>query len=91
MVIPPPNVTGRLHIGHALRPDARGHPGALEADEGYRVLWVPGTDHAGIATQMVVERQLTQQGVERRTLGREAFIERVWAWKREAGTRSSRS
>ncbi len=84
MVIPPPNVTGRLHIGHALGRTLEDVLARWKRMQGYRVLWVPGTDHAGIATQMVIERQLAAEGTDRKALGREAFIERVWAWKREA-------
>jgi valyl-tRNA synthetase len=85
MVIPPPNVTGRLHVGHALGRTLEDVLARWRRMQGYRVLWVPGTDHAGIATQMVVERELTKQRIDRREIGREKFIERVWAWKREAG------
>ncbi|HSS44277.1 MAG TPA: valine--tRNA ligase, partial [Thermoanaerobaculia bacterium] len=84
MVIPPPNVTGRLHIGHAYGRTIEDILARWKRMQGLRVLWVPGTDHAGIATQMVIERQLAKQGIDRRTLGREKFVERVWAWKREA-------
>ena len=84
MVIPPPNVTGKLHIGHAYGRTIEDILARWKRMSGYRVLWVPGTDHAGIATQMVIERQLAKQGIDRRTLGREKFIERVWAWKRES-------
>jgi valyl-tRNA synthetase len=84
MVIPPPNVTGKLHIGHAYGRTIEDILARWMRMRGYRVLWVPGTDHAGIATQMVIERQLARQGIDRRELGREKFIERVWAWKREA-------
>jgi len=83
MVIPPPNVTGRLHIGHAFGRTLEDILARWKRMRGHRVLWVPGTDHAGIATQMVIERELAKQGVDRRELGREKFIERVWAWKRE--------
>ena len=85
MVIPPPNVTGRLHIGHAYGRTIEDILARWKRMSGYRVLWVPGTDHAGIATQMVVERQLAREGVHRQDLGREKFIERVWAWRRESG------
>ncbi len=85
MVIPPPNVTGRLHVGHALGRTLEDVLARWRRMQGHRVLWVPGTDHAGIATQMVVERELARQGIDRRQLGREAFLERVWAWKSEAG------
>ncbi|HTO89215.1 MAG TPA: valine--tRNA ligase [Thermoanaerobaculia bacterium] len=84
MVIPPPNVTGRLHIGHALGRTLEDVLARWNRMRGHRVLWVPGTDHAGIATQMVIERQLASEGIDRRTLGREGFVARVWAWKREA-------
>jgi valyl-tRNA synthetase len=85
MVIPPPNVTGRLHIGHAYGRTIEDILARWRRMRGDRVLWLPGTDHAGIATQMVVERELGKQGIKRRDLGREAFIERVWAWRRESG------
>ena len=84
MVIPPPNVTGKLHIGHAYGRTIEDILVRWKRMRGFRALWVPGTDHAGIATQMVMERQLAKQGIDRRTIGREKFIERVWAWKREA-------
>ncbi len=84
MVIPPPNVTGRLHIGHAYGRTIEDILARWKRMQGNRVLWVPGTDHAGIATQMVIERQLAKEGIDRRALGREKFVERVWAWKREA-------
>jgi valyl-tRNA synthetase len=84
MVIPPPNVTGKLHIGHAYGRTVEDILARWKRMRGDRVLWVPGTDHAGIATQMVIERQLTREGIDRRSLGREKFVERVWAWKREA-------
>ncbi len=85
MVIPPPNVTGSLHMGHALNNTLQDILCRYKRMDGFRVLWVPGTDHAGIATQNVVERQLAQKGLSRTQLGREKFIERVWAWKQEAG------
>ena len=86
IVIPPPNVTGRLHIGHALNNTLQDVLIRYKRMLGDSVLWQPGTDHAGIATQMVVERQLAAEGnISRRDLGREAFIERVWAWKEESG------
>ncbi len=84
MVIPPPNVTGKLHIGHAYGRTIEDVLARWKRMRGDRVLWVPGTDHAGIATQMVMEKQLAKQGIDRRALGREKFVERVWAWKREA-------
>ena len=85
MVIPPPNVTGRLHIGHAYGRTIEDVLARWQRMRGRRVLWVPGTDHAGIATQMVVERELLKQGIRRRDLRREEFIERVWAWRQESG------
>src|ERR687891_326152 len=84
MVIPPPNVTGSLHMGHALNNTLQDILCRYKRMDGCNVLWVPGTDHAGIATQNVVERRLTMQGISRTQLGREKFIERVWQWKREA-------
>ena len=85
IVIPPPNVTGSLHMGHALNNTLQDILCRYKRMDGYRVLWVPGTDHAGIATQNVVERQLAERGTSRAQLGREKFIERVWEWKQEAG------
>jgi valyl-tRNA synthetase len=86
MVIPPPNVTGSLHMGHALNNTLQDILCRFERMRGKDVLWQPGTDHAGIATQMVVERQLMErQEPNRRDLGREKFLERVWAWKAESG------
>jgi valyl-tRNA synthetase len=85
MVIPPPNVTGSLHMGHALNNTLQDILCRYKRMDGARVLWVPGTDHAGIATQNVVERQLAQKGTSRAQLGREKFIETVWQWKQEAG------
>jgi len=85
MVIPPPNVTGSLHMGHALNNTLQDILCRYKRMDGYRVLWVPGTDHAGIATQNVVERRLAAAGLTRAQIGRAEFIERVWEWKREAG------
>ena len=85
IVIPPPNVTGSLHMGHALNNTLQDVLCRFERMRGRDVLWQPGTDHAGIATQMVVERQLMEQQVHRRDLGREEFIRRVWDWKAESG------
>lgn len=86
VVIPPPNVTGSLHMGHALNNTLQDILVRLERMRGRDVLWQPGTDHAGIATQMVVERQLMErQEPNRRAMGREAFIKRVWQWKEESG------
>ncbi|RIK94451.1 MAG: valine--tRNA ligase [Proteobacteria bacterium] len=85
IVLPPPNVTGSLHIGHALDHTIQDILIRFERLRGKDVLWQPGTDHAGIATQMVVERQLDAEGTNRRDLGRAAFVERVWKWKAESG------
>jgi valyl-tRNA synthetase len=85
IVIPPPNVTGVLHIGHALNNTLQDILIRFKRMEGYNVLWMPGTDHAGIATQNVVEKQLLEEGLDRHTLGREKFIERVWEWKERSG------
>ena len=85
IVIPPPNVTGSLHMGHALNNTLQDILCRYKRMDGFRVLWVPGTDHAGIATQNVVERQLAQKEISRTELGRAKFIERVWQWKQEAG------
>ncbi|MEM7464140.1 MAG: class I tRNA ligase family protein, partial [Pseudomonadota bacterium] len=86
IVIPPPNVTGSLHMGHALNNTLQDILVRFERMRGKDVLWQPGMDHAGIATQMVVERQLMElQQPDRRTMGREKFVERVWQWKDESG------
>jgi valyl-tRNA synthetase len=86
MVIPPPNVTGSLHVGHALNDTLQDVLARFHRMRGRAVLWLPGTDHAGIATQMMVERELSKEGnVSRREMGREAFVERVWKWKAESG------
>jgi len=86
IVIPPPNVTGSLHLGHALVNTIQDILIRFERMRGRDVLWQPGTDHAGIATQMVVERQMMErQEPDRRTIGREKFLEKVWAWKDESG------
>ncbi len=85
IVIPPPNVTGRLHIGHALNNTLQDALARFERMRGKDVLWQPGMDHAGIATQLVVERQLAAQQQSRTAMGREAFIQRVWSWKAESG------
>ncbi len=87
IVIPPPNVTGSLHLGHALDLSIQDVLIRRKRMQGYAALWVPGTDHAGIATQNVVERELATEGLTRHDLGREAFVERVWAWKRASGNR----
>ncbi|MBF0593260.1 MAG: valine--tRNA ligase, partial [Nitrospirae bacterium] len=85
IVIPPPNITGSLHMGHALNATLQDVLARYKRMRGERVLWLPGTDHAGIATQNVVEKQLAIEGLDRHTLGREAFIARVWTWKEQYG------
>src|SRR5512146_1224705 len=85
LLLPPPNVTGRLHMGHMLNQTEMDIIVRWHRMRGFVTLWLPGTDHAGIATQMMVERQLASEGKTRRQMGREAFIERVWEWKRQYG------
>jgi len=84
IMMPPPNVTGRLHIGHALTFTLQDIITRYKRMDGYKTLWQPGTDHAGIATQNVVEKQLLAEGTTKEALGREKFLERVWAWKEES-------
>jgi len=85
LLLPPPNVTGRLHMGHMLNQTQMDIIVRWHRMRGFLTLWLPGTDHAGIATQMMVEKQLEKEGKKRREMGREKFIERVWEWKREYG------
>ena len=85
IVIPPPNVTGSLHIGHALDHTLQDLLTRMKRMKGFEALWLPGMDHAGIATQNVVERQLAAQGKSRHDLGREEFVKKVWEWKGESG------
>ncbi len=85
IMLPPPNVTGSLHMGHAFQDTIMDALTRYHRMRGDRTLWQPGTDHAGIATQMVVERRLAAQGQSRHDIGREAFIDKVWAWKEESG------
>ncbi|NGM21985.1 valine--tRNA ligase [Roseomonas stagni] len=85
IMIPPPNVTGSLHIGHALTMSVQDMLTRFRRMQGRDALWQPGTDHAGIATQMVVERLLGSQGLDRRTMGRDAFLQHVWEWKGQSG------
>ncbi|UCD66904.1 MAG: valine--tRNA ligase [Deltaproteobacteria bacterium] len=85
IVIPPPNVTGVLHVGHALNNTLQDVLVRYRRMQGYNTLWLPGTDHAGIATQNVVERQLAAENISRHDIGRRKFIERVWQWKEESG------
>ena len=85
IVIPPPNVTGNLHIGHALDQTLQDCLTRMKRMQGFEALWLPGMDHAGIATQNVVEKQLATQGLTRHDLGREEFVKKVWEWKGESG------
>ena len=85
LLLPPPNVTGRLHMGHMLNQTQMDIIVRWHRMRGFITLWLPGTDHAGIATQMMVERDLAKEGKKRRDLGREKFIERVWEWKKLYG------
>src|SRR5258708_9151627 len=85
IMIPPPNVTGTLHMGHAFQDTIMDALTRYHRMRGEAALWQPGTDHAGISTQMVVERQLNAEGKNRRDLGRSAFVERVWQWKEQSG------
>ena len=86
IVIPPPNVTGVLHMGHALNNTLQDILCRYRRLRGDNVLWMPGTDHAGIATQNVVEKKLAQEGRDRHQLGREKFIEAVWEWREQYGS-----
>ncbi len=85
IVIPPPNVTGQLHLGHALNVTLQDVIVRMRRMQGFNTLWIPGTDHAGIATQNVVEREIAKQGLTRHDLGREKFVARVWEWKETYG------
>ena len=88
IVMPPPNVTGQLHMGHALDNTLQDILVRFKRMEGYNVAWIPGTDHAGIATQVKVEQQLAkEEGKSRYDIGREEFLKRVWAWKEQYGNR----
>lgn len=87
IVIPPPNVTGSLHIGHALNNTIQDILARYKRMNDFDVLWVPGTDHAGIATQMMVEKDLASEGLTKNDLGREKFLERIWQWKENSGSR----
>ncbi|MFZ4498510.1 MAG: class I tRNA ligase family protein, partial [Burkholderiales bacterium] len=85
ILLPPPNVTGTLHMGHGFNQTLMDALTRWQRMRGANVLWQPGTDHAGIATQMVVERQLEAKGLSRHDVGRENFLERVWEWKAYSG------
>ncbi|MBA0915984.1 MAG: class I tRNA ligase family protein, partial [Nitrosospira sp.] len=90
IMLPPPNVTGTLHMGHAFQHTLMDALSRYHRMLGNNTLWQPGTDHAGIATQIVVERQLDQQNINRQDLGREEFLNRVWQWKEESGSTITR-
>ena len=85
IVIPPPNITGRLHMGHALNNSLQDVLIRFKRMQGFETLWQPGTDHAGIATQAIVEKNLEKNNIKKIDLGREKFIEKVWQWKKESG------
>ena len=88
IVMPPPNVTGQLHMGHAMDSTLQDILTRFKRMQGYSALWLPGTDHAGIATQIKVEEELrTKEGLTRYALGREKFLQRVWQWKEKYGNR----
>jgi valyl-tRNA synthetase len=87
MMMPPANVTGALHLGHAITLTVEDIIVRYKRMQGLDVLWLPGTDHAGIATQNVVEKRLMEKGIRREDLGREKFLEKVWEWKDEYHTR----
>src|SRR5690349_6037272 len=88
--LPPPNVTGTLHMGHAFQHTIMDALTRYHRMLGHNTLWVPGTDHAGIATQIVVERQLQEQGISRHDLGRKNFVAKVWEWKEQSGSTITR-
>jgi valyl-tRNA synthetase len=85
IMIPPPNVTGKLHMGHALQSTLQDLLTRWRRMQGFEALWLPGTDHAGIATQLMVERQLAKEGTNRQELGRQRFLDRMWEWKATYG------
>ena len=85
IVIPPPNITGSLHMGHALNNSLQDLLVRFYRMNGYETLWQPGTDHAGIATQAVVEKKLLENGIKKEQLGRNKFIDEIWKWKEESG------
>ncbi|HEY5701059.1 MAG TPA: class I tRNA ligase family protein, partial [Gammaproteobacteria bacterium] len=90
IMIPPPNVTGTLHMGHAFQDTIMDALTRFHRMQGRNTLWQPGTDHAGIATQLVVERQINAEGLTRQNLGREAFVKRIWEWKSVSGGQITR-
>src|SRR5258708_3508699 len=89
LVIPPPNVTGSLHMGHMFEHSIIDALVRWHRMRGENTLWLPGTDHAGIATELMVDRQLAQEGIQKRDLGRDKFIERAWQWKAQHGGRTT--
>ena len=82
-VMPPPNITGKLHMGHALDNTLQDILIRYKRMEGYNALWIPGTDHAAISTEVKVTNQLKEEGIDKKELGREGFLERTWQWKEE--------
>jgi valyl-tRNA synthetase len=88
--LPPPNVTGTLHMGHAFNQTVMDGLTRYYRMRGFNTAWIPGTDHAGIATQIVVERQLDAQKISRHDLGREEFVKKVWEWKEKSGSTITR-
>ncbi|HJN62285.1 MAG TPA: class I tRNA ligase family protein, partial [Candidatus Parcubacteria bacterium] len=86
IVLPPPNITGTLHMGHALNTVIQDTLIRQKRMQGFKTLWLPGTDHAGIAAQNVVEKELKKEGLTRFDLGREKFTKRMWAWKKKYGS-----
>ena len=85
IVIPPPNVTGSLHMGHALEHSIIDVITRVKRLQGFQTLWLPGTDHAGIITQLLVEKELEENGISKHDLGRENFLAKVWEWKEKSG------
>ena len=85
IVIPPPNVTGKLHMGHALDETLQDILIRYKRMQGYNALWIPGTDHASISTEVKVTNQLREEGIDKQELGREGFLKRAWQWKEEYG------
>ena len=85
IMMPPPNITGALHLGHALTAFIQDVLIRWKRMQGFNVLWLPGSDHAGIATQNVVEKELSKENISRHALGREKFLERVWQWRKNYG------
>ena len=91
IVIPPPNITGSLHTGHALDNTLQDTLIRWKRMQGYNTLWMPGTDHAGIVTELIMERQLLEEGTNRQEVGRERFVDRMWDWKNQSRGLGSRA